>query len=121
MQHGLGRCHPIPWKQRVSGTQVIHPDATLLWGERVLGSRRGGHPKQGSTGRVNPHHSTHFPFSLPGKKIKYFLQGDDDFAVLIAALPVARGFSRPGRLQKLVFFHQKALSVSLGFNFKLLQ
>lgn len=63
----------------------------------------------GSTGRVNPDHSTHFPFPLPGKKITYFLQGDDDFAVLIAALPVARGIFQAERLQNLVSFHKKSI------------
>lgn len=50
---------------------------------------------QGSTARVNPNHSTCFPFPLPQQEKKvYFLQGDDDFAVLWATLPVAKGFSR---------------------------
>lgn len=35
--------------------------------------------------------------------------------------PSGQGIFQAGRLQKPVFFHRKALSVSLGFDFKLLQ
>lgn len=68
----------------------------------------------GSRGRVNPDHSTHFPFPLPGKKITYFLQGDDDFAVLIAALPVARGFSRLGGFKSQCFSTERHFQYPLG-------
>lgn len=68
----------------------------------------------GSTGRVNPDHSTHFPFPLPGKKITYFLQEDDDFALLIAAFPVAWGFSRLRGFKILCFPTKKHFQYLLG-------
>lgn len=112
MQHRLGIRRPVPSKQSVSETSEFLKRGLRGAGGEGDSSGAGRHRAGTAQGTCQPRQPAEpgaeraglilttahtSPFSSPCKKKKttpYFLQGDDDFAALLATLTAARGFSR---------------------------